>query len=152
MAKAKEAQAGADARLADALERLHSNELSGVVRYLHYAHMIFGANRIPIVAWLKEQATESMDHAWKIGEKMTAMGLHPSMRVLPVPETGKHSVLDVLREALEFERQGLSDYQSLLTLVLELRPGDVALEDWVRSFISVETEHLESAEKMLRTM
>ena len=152
MAKAKEAAAGAEARLADALERLHSNELSGVVRYLHYAHMIFGANRIPIVAWLREQATESMDHAWMIGEKMTAMGLHPSMRVLPVPETGKHSVLDVLREALEFERQGLSDYQSLLTLALELRPGDVALEDWVRSFISVETEHLESAEKMLRTM
>ena len=151
MAKAKEA-AAAEPRLADALERLHSNELSGVVRYLHYAHMIFGANRIPIVAWLKEQATESMDHAWKIGEKMTAMGLHPSMRVVPVPETGKHSVLDVLREALEFERQGLSDYQSLLSLVLELRSGDVALEDWVRSFISVETEHLENAEKMLRTM
>ena len=152
MAKAKEGSAPADRKLSDALERLHSNELSGVVRYLHYAHMIFGANRIPIVAWLKEQASESMDHAWQIGEKMTALGLHPSMRVQPVPETGKHNVLDVLREALEFERQGLADYQALLELVLEGRPNDVALEDWVRGFISVETSHLEDAEKMLRTM
>jgi bacterioferritin len=152
MAKAKDGTAPADRKLSDALERLHSNELSGVVRYLHYAHMIFGANRIPIVAWLKEQASESMDHAWQIGEKMTALGLHPSMRVQPVPETGKHNVLDVLREALEFERQGLSDYQALLELVLDSRPNDTALEDWVRGFISVETSHLEDAEKMLRTM
>ena len=47
MAKASESAARVDARLAQSLERLHSNELSSVVRYLHYAHMIFGANRIP---------------------------------------------------------------------------------------------------------
>jgi bacterioferritin len=93
-----------------------------------------------------------MDHAWQVGEKMTALGLHPSMRVQPVPETGKHNVLDVLREALDFERQGLADYQALLDLVLESRPNDTALEDWVRGFISTETSHIEDAEKMLRTM
>src|SRR5688572_23717331 len=103
--------------------------------------MIFGANRIPIVAWLKEQASESMDHAWKVGEKMTALGLHPSMRVIPVPETGKHNVLDVLREALEYERAALADYRALLDLVRDLRPDDAAFEDWVRGFVSVETEH-----------
>ena len=152
MAKSKDGTASVDPKLVAALEQLHSNELSGVVRYLHYAHMIFGANRIPIVAWLKEQATESMDHAWKIGEKMTALGLHPSMKVLPVPETGKHNVLDVLREALDYERAALADYRSLLKLVGQVAPDDPALEDWVREFVSVETEHLEDAEKMLRTM
>jgi bacterioferritin len=138
----------ADPKVVEALKRIHSNELSGMVRYLHYAHMIFGANRIPIVQWLKEQATESMDHAWRIGEKLTAFGAHPDMKVSPMPESGKHSVLDVLREALEFERQGLRDYQDLLRLVHD----DVALEDWVRGFVTAETEHLEDAEKMLRTM
>jgi bacterioferritin len=141
-----------DARLAQSLERLHSNELSGVVRYLHYAHMIFGANRIPIVQWLKEQANESLDHAWRIGEKMTAFGLHTEMRVVPIAETGKHSVIDVLREALEVEKHGLEDYKALMALVREVRPDDTALEDWVRGFVSQETEHLEEAEKMLRTM
>src|SRR5262245_61130437 len=101
--------------------------------------MIFGANRIPIVSWLKDQATEATDHAWKIGEKMTAMGLHPEMRVEPVPETGKHSVLEVLQEALEYERSGLADYKDLLALVLRIAPDDTALEDWVRGFVSAET-------------
>ena len=114
--------------------------------------MIFGANRIPIVHWLKQQAGETMDHAWKIGEKMTALGLHPEMRVTPVPETGKHSVLEVLAESLEYERQGLDGYKALLALVLRAYPGDSALEDWVRGFIAAETEHIQDTEKMLRTM
>lgn len=156
MTKAKPNSSGAvdgvDARLESALRQLHSEELSGVVRYLHYAHMILGANRIPIVEWLRAQATESMQHAWQIGEKMTALGLHPDMRVIPVPETGKHNVLDVLREALDFERKALNDYHALRALIVAVRPDDVALEDWVRGFISVETAHIEEAEKMLRTM
>jgi bacterioferritin len=152
MAKARNDGAEPDARLEESLQRIHSIELSGVVRYLHYAHMIFGANRIPIVAWLKEQATESMDHAWRIGEKMTSFGMHPEMRVQPVPESGKHTVLDVLREALDFERKGLEEYVALLRLVRDARPDDAALEDWVREFVSLETAHLEDAEKMLRTM
>jgi bacterioferritin len=150
MAKANGAAGGrrTDPRVVESLRRAHSNELSGMVRYLHYAHMIFGANRIPIVEWLRAQASESMDHAWKIGEKLTAFGVHPDMKVSAMPESGKHSVLDVLREALEFERQGLEDYRALLALVGD----DVALEDWVRGFITAETEHLEDAEKMLRNM
>jgi bacterioferritin len=141
-----------DSRIASALQDLHSHELSGMVRYLHYAHMIFGANRIPIVHWFKQQATETMDHAWKVGEKMTALGLHPEMRVAPVPETGKHSVLEVLAESLEYEREGLERYKGLLALVVQACPGDAALEDWVRTFIAAETEHIQEAEKMLRSM
>lgn len=152
MAKAAASTDRIPPKIADSLGKLHSHELSGVVRYLHYAHMIMGANRIPIVSWLKSQATESMDHAWRIGEKMTAMGLHPLMHVSPVPETGKHNVQDVLREALEYERAGLAEYRALLELVRTLRSDDPALEDWVRSFVSEETEHLEDAEKMLRPM
>jgi bacterioferritin len=34
-------------------------ELAGVVRYMHYSFMIFGHNRIPIVAWLRDQSNES---------------------------------------------------------------------------------------------
>src|SRR5262249_31578841 len=106
----------------------------------------------PIVAWLKAQADEAMDHAWKLGEKMTAFHLHPEMRVQPIAESGKHSVLDVLKEALDYERAGLDEYKAMLKVVLETRPDDTALEDFVRGFIAVEAAHLEDAGKMLRTM
>jgi bacterioferritin len=111
-----------------------------------------GPHRIPIVGWLKAQATEAQDHAWRVGEKLTALGVHPAMKVSTVAESGQHSVLDVLRETLEHEREALGEYRRLLGLVLEERPDDPALEDWVRAFVATETEHLEDAEKMLRTM
>ena len=38
------------------LNRILEQELAGVVRYTHYSLLVFGYNRIPIVAWLREQA------------------------------------------------------------------------------------------------
>ena len=45
------------------LNRILEHELAGVVRYTHYSLLVFGYNRIPIVAWLREQAAESLLHA-----------------------------------------------------------------------------------------
>ena len=47
----------------DLLNRILESELAGVVRYTHYSFLVFGYNRIPIVSWLREQATESLTHA-----------------------------------------------------------------------------------------
>lgn len=50
------------------LNRILEQELAGVVRYTHYSLLVFGHNRIPIVAWLRAQATESLAHAQQAGE------------------------------------------------------------------------------------
>ena len=47
------------------LRSLMEFELAGVVRYTHYALMVTGPNRIPIVDFFKSQATESLLHASK---------------------------------------------------------------------------------------
>ena len=51
------------AKVVDILKHILELELAGLVRYLHYSFMIFGHNRIPIVAWLRSQADESQAHA-----------------------------------------------------------------------------------------
>jgi bacterioferritin len=55
-------------------------------------------------------------------------------------------VLDILKESLEFEREGLKLYHELL----KLTDGDVALEEMVRGLIAEETTHIEEVEKMIR--
>lgn len=129
------------------LDKILEAELSGVVRYLHYSFMIFGPNRIPITKWFRDHATEGINHAVQIGEKITALGGHPSLKVKPVPETNNHNVLEILKESLEFEHEGLGLYHDLLKMV----DGDVALEEMVRQLISEETAHIEEVEKMIRT-
>jgi len=57
-------KAAAVALLNDILE----TELAGVVRYTHYSLMVFGHSRIPIVSWLRGEATTCLAHANEAGE------------------------------------------------------------------------------------
>ena len=82
-------------------------ELAGVVRYTHYSLMVTGPNRIPIVDFFKMQATESLTHAQQVGEILTGLEGHPSLRIAPMEESYKHAVRDILEESLAHERKAL---------------------------------------------
>lgn len=129
------------------LNKILEMELAGAVRYTHYSLMIFGYNRIPIVSWLREQATESMAHATQAGEIITSLGEHPSLAIGPLLETHKHDVGDILREALDNERQGIQLYRDLLQLV---EGKSVWLEEYARQMVYQEESHAFEVDKMLR--
>ncbi len=131
----------------DALNEILELELSGVVRYTHYSLMVYGYNRIPIVSWLKSNAQESLDHAYRAGEMVTLLGGHPSLKIGALLETEKHDVGDILRESLEHETTTLKGYYKLL----EISEGEsVLLEEYAREMISLEEQHLDEVNKMLR--
>ncbi len=134
-------------KVIDLLNKILEMELAGAVRYTHYSFMIFGYNRIPIVAWLREQATESMTHAQQAGEIITSLGEHPSLGIGHLLETHKHDVGDILREALENERTGIQLYKDLLGLV---EGKSVWLEEYARNMVMQEEMHAFEVDKMLR--
>ncbi|MCC7037637.1 MAG: bacterioferritin [Alphaproteobacteria bacterium] len=129
------------------LNKILEAELAGVVRYMHYSLMIFGYNRIPIVSWLRSQATESMDHAQQAGELITHFGGHPSLGIGPLLESHKHDVSDILKESLEHEKATLAHYHELLKLV---EGKSVLLEEYARDLIRQEELHTGDVDKMLR--
>src|SRR6187397_1554747 len=111
------------------LNEILETELAGVVRYTHYALMIFGHSRIPIVSWLRAEATTSLMHANEAGELVTHFGEHPSLKIGALLETHKHGINDILNESLEAELAGLALYKQLFELV---RDRSVLLEDYAR--------------------
>lgn len=129
------------------LNRILETELAGVVRYTHYSLMIFGYNRIPILSWMRSQATESLAHAQDAGEKITHLEEHPSLSIGPLLETHRHDLGDILRESLEHEKNGLALYRELLNLV---EGRSVFLEEYARRMIFEEETHVGDVEKMLR--
>jgi bacterioferritin len=129
------------------LNRIMELELAGVVRYTHYSLMVFGYNRIPIVSWLKENADESLAHAYKAGEFVTMLGGHPSLKIGSLLETHKHDIGDILRESLEQESSTLEAYYELLRLS---EGKNVTLEEYAREMILLEELHLDEVNKMLR--
>src|SRR3954452_6214036 len=90
------------------LNEILEYELAGVVRYTHYSLLVFGDNRIPIVAWLREQASESLTHAQQAGEMITHLGAYPSLAIGPLLDSHRHDIGPILRESLEAEGQALA--------------------------------------------
>jgi bacterioferritin len=129
------------------LNAIMEAELSGVVRYTHYSLMVTGPNRIPIVQFLKAQASESLLHAQQAGEIITGLNGHPSLKIVPVEETHKHSIYDILLESLNHESAALDLYKKLLEVVED---ASIYLEEFARGMIGQEELHGMELRKMLR--
>ena len=129
------------------LNRLLEAELAGVVRYTHYSFLVFGFGRIPIVSWLRDQATESLLHAQQLGEWITTLGAYPSLTIGPLLDSHQHDIGAILREALDTEAETLLIYRELLATV---DGSSVALEEFARQMIQLEELHAAEVDKMLR--
>jgi bacterioferritin len=131
----------------EVLRSIMELELAGVVRYTHYALMITGPNRIPIVDFFKAQATESLLHAQQVGEILTGLEGHPSLQIAPMEETYQHTVKDILQESLSHEKNALDMYKKLLNVVQD---ASIYLEEFARTMIGTEELHNIEIKKMLR--
>src|SRR5437667_11166540 len=85
------------------LNEILETELAGVVRYTHYSLMVFGHSRIPIVSWLRGEATTCLSHANDAGEMVTHIGEHPSLKIGDLLETQQQGIDDNLIESLDTE-------------------------------------------------
>ena len=135
-------------KVIDKLTEIFDLELSGVIRYTHYALMIFGPNRLPLIDFFKAQATESLDHANMAGEHITGLGGRPPLNLNEIKETFKHDISEILQESLDHERKAVDHYYSLLSLV---DGKSVYLEEYARGMIGQEELHLLEVEKMLKS-
>ncbi len=129
------------------LNQILEQELAGVVRYTHYALMVTGPNRIPIVAFMKGQAAESLLHAQQVGEILTGLEGHPSLAIAPLVETHKHSLQALLQESLNHEKSAVGLYKELLD---EVEGASIYLEEFARTKIGEEELHQLELKKMLR--
>jgi bacterioferritin len=129
------------------LNRILESELAGVVRYTHYSFMVFGFSRIPVVSWLRDQATESLLHAQQAGEMITCLGAYPSLSIGSLLDSHKTDMATLLRESLEAESETLAQYRELLALV---QGESVMLEEYARQMILAEEMHADEVDKMLR--
>ena len=131
----------------DILNAIMEFELAGVVRYTHYSLMVTGPNRIAIVNFFKAQASESLLHAQQVGEILTGLDGHPSLKIAPMEETYEHTVKNILAESLFHENKALDLYKTLLGTVSN---ASIYLEEFARGMIGQEEMHSLELKKMLR--
>lgn len=135
-------------KVIECLNNILEHELAGVVRYSHYSFMVFGYNRIPIVKWFRSHSEESLMHANEVGEYITRLGGHPSLKIGKLLETHKHNIKELLEESLTHEEEQVQKYRDLLHVV---EGKDISLEEFARTMIAEEEKHISEVEKMLRS-
>ena len=129
------------------LNEIMEYELAGVVRYTHSAMMVSGPYRLPIVNFLKDQASESLTHAQQAGELIVGLDGHPSQRIAKIKETHKHSIKDILEESLAHEQGALKLYKKFLENVAD---RSIYLEEYARGLIGQEEQHSLELKAMLK--
>ncbi len=134
-------------RVCELLNEIIELEMAGVVRYAHSSLMVSGPYRIPIVEFLQEQATESLQHALQAGELITGMDGHPSQIIAPITESNDHSVQQILKESMEHETKAVDVYKKLLEEVVD---ASIMLEEYARGQIGQEEQHALEIKKMLK--
>jgi bacterioferritin len=134
--------------VAKKLNEILELELAGAIRYTQYSLMVFGHARIPIMSWMREQATESLMHAAMVGEEVTTLGQEVSLNVGELVGSHHSRVDEMMREMLTHERRGIAYYHELLALVEGV---NVSLEELARQMIRSEEQHVAEIEKMLRS-
>ena len=117
-----------------------------MVRYTHYALMVTGPNRLPIVEFMKAQATESLTHAQQVGDPDWAWRAS-------VPERGGSrrnlQTFDSRHPFREFEARKTCG-ATLIELLDTVRDASIYREEFARTMISTEEFHQLELTKMLR--
>ena len=131
----------------ETLNKIMEYELSGVVRYTHYALMITGRDRLSLAAFFKEQANESLLHAQEAGEIVTGLEGHPSLNMSIIEESNKHSTVDLLNESSNHEKEAVDLYKVLLDIV---KDESIYIEEYARGMIKAEEMHAIEVTKMLK--
>ena len=135
------------AKIINILNEIMKYELSGVVRYTHYALMVTGRDRLSLTQFFKEQATESLLHAQQAGELVTGLDGHPSLDISIIEESNKHNSIDLLNESATHEKNAVSLYKDLEK---EVSGESIYLEEYAREMIKAEEIHSIEIHKMLK--
>ena len=122
--------------LAHELNRVYAEEVEAANRYLHLL------NAEPV---LKSAYQETVEHAIMIGQKIRALGAVPALRISLECPANPVSGREALAIALTFEEAALEAYQDLLKKV----EGDVVIEEFIRSQIAVESQHVAELKELL---
>lgn len=134
-------------KVLEALNLDLEHEMAAMIRYLHHSFIVTGPLRGSLSAVFRAQATDSMAHAIKLGEKIVALGGHPSVKIQEIYEPGEQTIEEMLQEDVNSERMHLELYEEQLEKVMS---DNTPLRLMFEQMIADEAQHLEQLEMYLR--
>jgi bacterioferritin (cytochrome b1) len=127
------------------LNRLFAEEVEAALRYLHLSNAVRGVQHLVVGPVMEKGFQETIEHAQVIARKIRALGAVPRLSVHIALESAPLDAHEALEMALTFEEAALEAYQDSLRKV----EGDIPLEEFIRSQIATESEHVADLRQLL---
>lgn len=130
----------------DLIENLNNAlacELAGVIQYSQHSYLVSGTDREIFKGWFRDQAEEAQDHAEVLGDKIVALGGVPTVEPAAIRQSTE--LKDMLRQALELEREAMTAYMAAWAACDD---NDLPQKFWLEGQISDEQMHIEELERL----
>ena len=118
-------------------------EWATIIQYLQHAAALSKPDSLSMAEMLRSQASEEMEIATKLGEKIVAMGGFPTDRVEPI------KIADTWREMVALDKDGeelaIQDYRDLVD---DYR-GEPGLAEFVDELITAKQRQVERLNRLL---
>ncbi len=132
-------------KIIDILNKALTEEMTALVQYMQHHYLYKGSNAECVKELLKKLSFTEMDHAYKLGERIAALGGMPTTKPNP-PEVPKKGV-DMIKVNLKAEQDAVVSYREWIKVVDA--EGDPTSRNILEDFLADEEEHVAGLEALL---
>jgi bacterioferritin len=135
--------------MTEALNKSLSLEYAAVIQYYQHGFLVQGAEREYMGDFFRSKGRSSLEHAERLGKKIVALGGLPTVE----PGTIRQATdtLEMLRQALELEREAQQAHHSALKLLggKDEDAEETALRVLLEELVEAEQSDIDNLEMLL---
>jgi len=124
-------------------------EHSAIIMYLHHAEFVKGLNAEPIIARLKEIASDEEKHRDMLRERIVVLGGIPSTKLSDLKIKQSDDINEMLKDELKEEKEAVLLYRKILSM-LKGPEDNETLHHEIYHLITGEQEHVEELQRLLK--
>jgi len=124
-------------------------EHSAIIMYLHHAEFVKGLDAEPIIARLKEIASDEEKHRDILRERIVVLGGVPSTKLSDIKIKHSDDIKEMLKDELKEEKEAVLLYREILSMVKDMEDNET-LHHEIYHLITGEQEHVEELQRLLK--
>jgi bacterioferritin len=132
-------------KIVEILNKALAEEITALLQYIQHHYLYKGANAQSVRELFKKLSFTEMDHAYKLGERIVALGGMPTTKPdrIEVPEKS----IDMIKVNLQVEYNAAEDFRKWIK---ELdKEGDVTSRNILEGILADEEGHIAELESLL---
>lgn len=135
-------------KMIDALNKSLSLEYAGVIQYSQQSFLLLGPEREYMENYFRDKSKKTLDsHVERLGKKIAALGGLPTVEPGTIRQAA--DLKEMLRQALELEREAQAAHHDALQLAQGNAPEEIALRFMLEDLVEDEQRDIDALEMLL---